>query len=338
MREDIYDLLNDIEIDLSEMEREDFTEIERKRAMKKFRKSVSKNRGYKKYAGVAVVFMISAGTLGSIPTFATTNPVAHSIADFLGIEKNLDSYTTVINKSVTKGNITVQLNEVILNEKELIVSTTITNAEPIEKAIEELRVNAMASIYVNGKRINWAAGGSSKQIDEYTVEQVMHYQLDEAYTGDLDMTLLFDDIRIDDVKQKGRWKFEFSTSGEELAVQTINQEMNQVFILPNETQITLTRYAANDMGEKIYFTSSKAGADYDLELRGTDNLGNPIIFTFSNQKETNGALELNDYFSAKDERASSYTLELYAVRFPEESGRLSNDFERIGEAFSIILE
>lgn len=334
MREDIYNLLNDIEIDLSEMKKEDFTEIERKKAMKKFRKSSSKNRGYKKYAGVAVVFMISAGTLGSIPTFATINPVAHSIADFLGIEKNLDSYTTVINKAVTKGNITVQLNEVILNEKELIVSTTITNVEPIE----ELRINAMASIYVNGKRVSWAAGGSSKQIDEYTVEQVRHYQLDEVYTGELDMTLLFNDIMIDDVKQKGRWKFEFSTSGKELAAQTINQEMNEVFTLPNETKITFTRYAANDIGEKIYFTSSKAGADYDLELRGTDNLGNLIVFTFSNQKETNGVLELNDYFSSKDESARSYTLELYAVRFPEESGRLSNDFEKIGEAFSIILE
>lgn len=42
--------------------------------------------------------------------------------------------------------------------------------------------------------------------------------------------------------------------------------MNQVFTLSNETQITLTCYAANEMGEKIYCTSSKVGADYDLEL------------------------------------------------------------------------
>ena len=336
MKQDIYDLLNDIEIDLSELKREDFTEIEGRRVMKKFRRGIFKNRGYKKYAGAAAVLMISTGILGSIPTFATTNVMAHSIADFLGIEKNLESYTTVINKAITKGNITIQLNEVILNEKELTVSTTITSAEPFKTT--NANAHADASIYVNGKQVAWAAGGASEQVDEYTVEELMHYQLEEVYTGELDMTIIFNGMRVDDAKQKGRWKFEFTTSGEELAVQTRSQEINQVYTLPNETQIILTRYAANDMGEKIYFTLSKAGADYDLELRGTDNLGNPIVFTLANQKETNGVLKLSDHFSVKDESASSYTLELYAVRFPEESGRLSNDFEKVGEAFSIILE
>lgn len=336
MKQNIYGLLNDIEIDLSELNREDFTEIEEKRMMKKFRRGVSKKKGYKKYVGTAAVLMISAGILGSIPTFATTNIVAYSIAELLGIEKNLENYATVINKAITKGNITIQLNEVILNGKELTVSTTITSKEPFKTA--HANAHASAAIYVNGKQVAWAAGGSAEQVDEYTVKEVMNYQLEDVYTGELDMTIIFSGMRVDYAKQRGLWKFEFTTSGEELAGQTKSQEINQVYTLLNKTQLTLIRYEANDMGEKMYFTSSKAGADYDLELRGTDNLGNPIVFTFSNQKGTNGVLKLNDHFSVKDENASSYTLELYAVKFPEESGRLSNDFEKIGEAFSIILE
>lgn len=334
MDQDIYGLLNDIDIDLSELDREDFTEIEVKKTMNRFRKSIMKSKSYRKYAGVAAALMISAGVVGSIPTFAMTNPVAYSIAKFLGIQKNLDSYTTVINKGITNGDITVQLNEVILDEKELIVSKTIKFKEPIK----EMRVHTMASIYVNGKNVSWGAGGGSKQIDDYTVEEVLHYKLEELYTGEIDMSLVISNIMINGEVQKGHWKFEFTTSGEELAVQTKSQEMGQVFTLPNETEITFTRYTANDMGEKIYFTLSKPGADYDIELRGTDNLGNPVVFTFSNQKGTAGVLKLDDYFSNKTENASSYTLELYAVKFPEESGQLSNDFKKVGEALEIILE
>ena len=336
MKQDIYDLLNDMEIDLTELKREDFTELETKRAMKKFRKCTILNKGYKKYAGVIAVAVMGVWILGTIPIFATTNPVAHSIANFLGIERDLDSYTTVINKAITKGNVTIQLNEVILDEEELIVSTTIKSTE----SFEGKHIRASADVYVNGKEVNEARGGGSREIDDYTVEEVMHYQLGEAYTGKLDVALVFNNVECGDtdIRQKGPWKFEFSTNGEALATQTKSHEMNQTFMLPDETQITFARYAANDIGEKISFSLSQSNMSYDIELRGEDNLGNPIVFTFANQKGGEGVLKLNDYFSSKDERAKSYTLALYAVEFPKESGQLSNDFKQIGEKFEILFK
>jgi len=35
--------------------------------------------------------------------------------------------------------------------------------------------------------------------------------------------------------------------------------------------------------------------------------------------------------------AESLTLTLYAVKFPEQSGKLSNDFQQVGESFTIEL-
>lgn len=334
MKKNIYDEFNDMTIDLSELKQEEFTALERKRAMKKFKASINKHSSYKKCAGVAIALAISAGTLGSAPVFAGTNPVMHSIAGFLGIEKELESYTTAVNQSVTKGDVTIQLNEVILDEKELIVSTTITSKEPLE----EMGVDASGSVYINGKRISWGAAGGSRQIDDYTVEEVMNYHLDEEYTGEMDMTLLFNGVRVNGMKQKGRWKFEFSTSGDELKLDTVNTEINQACSLPDETKIIFTQYTSNDIGEKIYFTKSKAETSYDLELRGTDNMGNPIVFSLSNSKGTQGVLKLNEFFSDKDEDATSYTLALYAVKFPVGNGKLSNDFKQVGEEFTVKLK
>lgn len=333
MKQDIYELLNDVEIDLSQLEQEDFTELERKRIIKRFKKESNKNKGYKKYAGVAMLIM-STGILGSAPILATTNPIAYSIANFLGIEKDLDRYTTVIDKAITKGEITIQLNEVILDEDELIVSIAITSPRPIEGK----HVRAAASIYINGREINCSAGGGSEQVDDYTMEEVMHYKLDKVYTGDIDIALAFNSVKIGDTRQIGPWKFEFRTNGEELAIKTRNQKLDQVFILPNESQITFTRYTANDIGEKVYFTLSNPEVVYDIQLKGIDDLGNTIVFCFSNQKGGDGILKLNDYFSNKEEGSKRYTLGLYVVEFPEESGQLSNDFKQIGDTFDIVLE
>lgn len=41
---DIYDMLNDMEIDLSEYDREDFNDIEKMRVKKKFRESIGKKK------------------------------------------------------------------------------------------------------------------------------------------------------------------------------------------------------------------------------------------------------------------------------------------------------
>lgn len=337
MEKNIYEALNDMTIDLSELKREDFTALEKRRAMKKFKASINKRPSYKKCAGVAIALAISAGTLGSAPVFAGTNPIMHSIASFLGIEKDLESYETVVNKEITKGDATIRLNEVILDEKELIVSTTITSKEPLQ----EMGADTLASVYVNGKRVSWAGSGASEQVDDYTVEEVMHYALEDTYTGEMDMTLIFDGVRINEVKQRGRWKFDFRTNGDELARNTVSKSIEQTFTLPNNVEITFTRYTANDMGEKIYFTQSERGATYDLALRGTDNKGNPVTFNLSNTKGKEGMMRRStidmDKVINTDEDIESYTLTLYAVKFPEESGKLSDDFEKVGEAFNIKL-
>lgn len=333
MKKNIYDVLNDIEVDLNDIEKENFTELERKRAMKNFREKTQRTKSYKKYIGVAAAFVVSAGAVGSIPVFASTNPVMYSIANFLGIDKDLEDYATAIHKSVTKGDFTLQLNEVILDNEELIVSSTLTSKNKLEEGFSM----PMGSVYVNGKHISTGGGGSSKQLDDYTVEEVMHYNLDEILIGDMDIKIIFKDPLVEGKVHKACWTFEFNTNGDELAEDTHTKLLNEEFILPNDVQISLQHYTSNNVGQKIYFTQSEKGTTYDMVLRGQDDLGNPVEFYLSHLVDREGLFKIDELHSKLSNEASSYTLEFYVSELPKQSGKLNSKFVKVGEAFTIQL-
>ena len=67
---------------------------------------------------------------------------------------------------------TVQLNEVILDKDEIIVSTTTKSDIGLGESGNLL---LFGDIYINGRRISSGSGGSKKQIDEYTMESVLVY-------------------------------------------------------------------------------------------------------------------------------------------------------------------
>ncbi len=335
MTKNIYDLLNEVEIDLKEYAKDDFSEIERKRYKNAFRKSVKKNNIlYKKGIAIASIAVLTIGLLGSnsgghVWTYAHT--IITDVASFLGIEKSLDEYKTVVNKAITKNGVTIQLNEVVLDSDELVVSATTT-------ANEKLRESGIIldhSIYVNGKRVSNGAGGAAKQLDEYTMQEVLFHDLEGDFSGDLNIKIAFSDPLINEKTIKGRWVFEFKTNGDELALDTKEILLDNTFTLENGQKITLEKYTSNNLGQKIYYSKSPKGTDYDMVLRGHDDLENKVEFYVSRATANKGIFKLATIDGNLDDKAKMLTLTPYAVKFPEESGRLSNDFKKVGEEFVI---
>lgn len=334
-------MLNEFEIDLNQYDREEFTDIEKRNLKKNFKKSIKKNNSiYKKGIMAASIALLIAGlsvtTLGSnVWAYASTyvDTVASSIGNFLGIERNLDEYKTVVNKSITKDGLTIKLNEVILNKDELVVSSTFKDSEKIEGGL--LLENG--SIYINGKRVSYAAGGGSKIIDDYTEQSVITYLLDDRdYSGDLNIKIVYSSPIINEVKRNGKWVFEFKTNGDELAIETKKIPLNNTFTLENGQNIILKEYTSNALGLKIYFSKDKKGTEYDMVLRGNDDLGNKIEFYADSQNAKSGMFKSN-IDGNLNENAKTLTLTPYAVKLPEKSGRLSNDFIKVGKEFIIEL-
>jgi len=137
-------------------------------------------------------------------------------------------------------------------------------------------------------------------------------------------------------------KFAFNISGTELAADTTDIELNHTFIFEDGSEITAYRYTRSPLLDKI---SIKCEDDfnYDLILEGEDNLGNPVSFYLSSKH--GGEITLEEFITESDNvstevstEAKSLTLTLYAVKFPEQSGKLSNDFQQVGESFTIEIK
>lgn len=340
MEKNIYQLLNEADISLDDYEREALSPLEKKRILQSVRKAGKKSRkakaGYRKAAAAAVILVMSAALLGtnlSAYAYQTTQQVIYSIAGYLGIEKNLDNYRTVLNQTKTKNGLTVRLNEVILDTDELVVSTTTTSEEEAE-----LGCLLSGRVYINGQVMDSASGGSAKPLDAYTTEEVTaSYLGDRNLAGDLEVKIVFDSAFINGTTRRGPWTFEFTTNGDELARNTLEIPLNTSFTLENGQKITLEKYTSNDLGQKIYFAKEPANTVFDIVLRGHDDLGHKVEFTLSACDAGHGVFKISTLDGNLDPQAGILTLTPYAVRFPEQSGRLSNDFQKAGDAFTITL-
>lgn len=337
MKKNIYDILNDVTIDLNEYDQEDFNDLEITKIKNKFKKSTyPKKNNYKRFSLTASVFLLVFSlfttNIGSI-VWAHTNMIVYDIKTYLGLEGNLDEYKTVVNEAQTLNGITVKLNEVILDDNQLILSTTYKS----NKKLDEMGIIFTTNIYVNGRNICDGASGSSEKIDEFTEVEVTYNDLIDTLKGDLDIKLVFSDPLINGKTIKGDWIFAFKTNGDELALDTKKVLLNNTFELENNQKIILEKYTSNNLGQKIYFSKDPKNTDYDMILKGYDDLGNKVEFIYWRARDNKGIFKINTLDRNLSKKAKALYLTLYAVEFPEGNGRLSNDFKKVGEEFKIDL-
>ena len=196
-------------------------------------------------------------------------------------------------------------------------------------------INTCGDLYINGKQISIGAGGASRLIDEYTQEEVLSYHLDkELQDGDLNIELKHDNVSYNNKEVRGPWKFEFKANGDSLKINTTSIELNNYFVLENGQKVIFNEYRTNDIGQKIYYTIENKDNVYSLLLKGYDDLGNEVEFYNVHEEKNSGVMKAE---SSILEEAKQLKLQLYAVPFPKESGKMSNDYKAVGEEFIIEL-
>lgn len=334
MKTNIYMMLNEIESDTQANKEEEWSRSEAKRLKKKvFGKVRKKSRRRIAIAGVctaaALVLVVVLPSRGMVAD--AMELLSYRIGTFLGIDRNLEPYEQIVDQSVTQNGITVTLNSVVLDVDELVVSTTETYEESIGEEGSEL----MGGIYVNGIPASSGAGGASRNIDAHTREVVMKYNLDRADVEEkMDVTIQYHTYEGSD----GTWEFKFTADGEQLAVDTKTINLTYQYKLPDGSNITLTKFTSNAMGQKIFYETDSGRNDYNMMMKGTDNLGNPVSFYVSISDKQGGRFVIENLDGNLSEEAESLTLIPYAAEFPKESGRMSDDYEQAGEEFTIMLE
>ncbi|MGL4736291.1 MAG: DUF4179 domain-containing protein [Cellulosilyticaceae bacterium] len=320
MEKNIYDLINEIDIDLEEYEVIKLSKLEEKRMMKKFSEVVKAhkvgNKNSRKYIGIAAAALVAVGSVSAIPTFASTNETMYKIATFLGIEKNLSDYETVVGQEVTKDGVTMRLNEVILNNSHLLVSVTTY----LEEGRESDFTGPGGSVYINGKAANKGSSWTSTILEDGTGLSVMRLPLGEAPQGDVAIKLSLN-TPYTNVDKSPHWNFEFKANGEALRQDTQTVAIEQYYDLEGEAEVTIHAYEGNTVEHRITYSGVRGEYSF-MELIGTDEKGNEVIFApgpvFDGTGEFIAELKYNQIL----DEAKTLTLALY-----DRGERLSENFE-----------
>lgn len=345
----VYDLLNDVQSDVQAYSIAQPSELERKRLKQMAKRCAGKRRSYKKLAGVACAAMLLCGLTmtdaGSMAVYAAGESAAYHISNFMGLDRNLQDYATVIGTAQSDSGYTIRLNEVILDQGSLVVSTNVYKDGATPEEAQQLLEMGVPSgmVYINGRAIlSGASGGARLDENDNSVGAVIRYDLDGVDTsGELDIKLVFHNISLQEGCPTGNWKFHFMADGSALAADTVTIPVNQSFTLPNGVEVKLTNYTSNILGQRFYFTLKGGTADarsaYLLRLSGVDDLGQPIVFEVSRMdgKKGDGYMQWQILGEKITADTKSLTLTPYAVAFPESSGRMNNDYEAVGDSFTV---
>ena len=348
MKESIYNLLNDIDSSPESYTTAQVTQKDIKDWKKAFKnkeqnssqpgKRALRKHRYVKYAAAAAaaVVLICAGSIPSvrITAYAAVKSVTYNLGQLLGISADLSPYTTVVGESVSKDGITVTLNEVIMDENMMYITDTVTTSEKMDTVEKQMGYMADAMVFINGKMASSGASGGIEQADDYNLVSTMEIDLPDIDTsGTVDMEIRYS------VEGREIGTIAFTASGAELLADTVTIPLNEVITLPDDSTLSLEKYTTSEVGQKIFFTLSPKKVVYDVILKGEDNLGNPVEFITRSIHDGQGRMEVSTIDNGYvNDQAESLTLTPYAVRFPETSGKMSNDYQPVGEAFTIQLK
>lgn len=320
MEKNVYDVINEMDIDLEQYEQLKLTKFEEKKIMKKFSKTVgqngSKTTNTKKYVGVAAAALIAFGAIGTIPTMASTDPTMYKIATFLGIDKDLASYETVVGQEVTKDGVTMRLNEVIIDNQQLIVSVT----TELEDGMRENFGGPAAFVYINGQEVNKGASGASEILEDGTGLSIIKLPLGDVAEGEVAVKLSLR-TPLTNVEKSPHWNFEFKANGDALKADTQTLALDKTYEAESGEQVTLHNYEVNQVEHRItYSQTTRLGF---LEVRATDEKGNTVVFQPTTTDNGKGKFVLRSEDNSIVDEAKTLALALYLGD------------EQVGELFEI---
>lgn len=349
----IYDMLNDIEVDLSEFEKDDFNDIEKMKIKKKIRQSIGKkNTNYKKYISVASIAILSIAMVSITPlgTYASKiiSDLVFDLKSALRIEVDDGNYIKVINESITKQGVTLRLNEAVLNDDKLMVSMTTISEEKIPNDVI-IEYNGETKLYINEEFIDNVYMINGMNASKNNIDEVLFFNVDtNKYSGEINIKIEIDQLDISrNIKDKyvpektieGPFVFEFDFDTTKINNNTKNIELDKVIKLEDNQEIKLDKFVYNPLSQKIYYTKNKEALDNktDIVLIGKDDLGNEVRFDPSSEIDGSGQLITNTSGKRVDKSAKYLTLTAYKLIFILESSSYKEELEEIETNITIDL-
>lgn len=207
---DIYDLLNEIDINEEDLEVEEMetNDIEKMKVLNNLKgkiKSSNKNKKAKKGIAVAsilgIVIISSAVIYNSDSILASDIPIIKNIFNLFGYKKDFEENANQLNLYKESPNANVTINEALFDGKNIFLTYTIKTKEPMDY---NLYSNVDLKIVGNESMNLISTGGSTNEekIDDYTIIGTIHrvindrtdYSKISKLTNNISINILFDKV------------------------------------------------------------------------------------------------------------------------------------------------
>ncbi|WP_406540842.1 DUF4179 domain-containing protein [Clostridium ljungdahlii] len=226
---DIYEILNDIDIDEKEFEEACVSKEDKARIKLNLRKTITKKKlSGKKKAIIAatLTFIICSSIISVNPALANGIPVIGDLLNknLISVNKHYKDYIDVIGKTKSDQGIDVTFESAVADDNELFLNFIVKNNN---KEIKDDYVDALmipTSLKVNGERLDIGSGASWEFIDNNTVRvlQKIHwsqYEKKDKMNIDMDVSELYG--------KKGNWGVSFFVDKSKLVKNTVKCSVNK---------------------------------------------------------------------------------------------------------------
>ena len=268
---DVYQMLNEVDVDMMEYDIPELTSFEKKRMKKRIKKKIqkrtTKSRSKLWAISAAALIILSLG-IGMQPTVLAKMPILGPLLEhYLGMEdgQTLESYKTILGQSIENEQGTITLNEVIIDEGRLLINSTF---ETRSDNIKLENVNPFPTILINGEEVSGNGGGDVQQLGDSTYSLFSSMDVQALDFGKpLDVKIIYEGI-VPSLWDKEEWTFEFRASGEALLAVSKTIPINQQFSLENGQRVLVEELVLSPVSSTLkYHLYSNNDLDYEFDVR-----------------------------------------------------------------------
>lgn len=297
-----------------------------------------KRKRMKNFSLSIAVFILGNIFFLNTNSFANTKDFFISIASYFSSSNDLDEYKASIGSSISNEGYTITINEALVDENELIVSSTIKSDSGT--SLDEQKFQA--TILVNNKKLSYDSDEMLERKDSSTINSISTYRFKEALTKNSNIEIQYQPLitneKADFNKIEGSWNFNFNVNPNVLKETSATVKIDKVVNLTHNISMKLTEYKGNMFRSKIKTSVTGDISSLEVKLIGSDNLGNKCEFIVDRlylDENLSGfvTFALDNQNSNINTNATSLTL--YPYSKPLDS---NEEFEKLNDSIIINLK
>ncbi|USK45083.1 DUF4179 domain-containing protein [Cytobacillus oceanisediminis] len=258
----IYNKLNDVEINLDEFNEIELSKLEKKRIMKRVKKDISLRGTRKKWAtisvGVAAIILSAVLTIDK-ETVADMPFIGEKIEKYISNNGNLDysSYKTNIGSTAENGLGKLTLNEVIVDDQRIYVSSTF---QPTKSVDVDYHTAITPRVKVNGQDTSLTTGGETIELNNNMFTVFNDIELSqEIKTEKVEIEIIYDRWNRTVIDQP--WIFKVEVSQSRLMKEKRVFDLNKQLTLNNGDIVTLQKVVTTPMSTTVYYNLSQSSSE-----------------------------------------------------------------------------